>query len=134
MPVDQSDIFDGKYTANESLPISDEYTDESQKGVYGWGEHDWAILQAVDPRCIWTMTDGDGGIYMASGIHYINRIYYFVSNEPCEQEFEEYCVHLDNYDDEDGVEEDGGDGMQNERSFNPDEDGYAVEPDGGNHF
>lgn len=133
MPVDQSDIFDAKYTANESLPVSDEYTDESQRGVYGWSEHDRAILQSVDPRCIWTMIDGDGGVYMASGMHFVNRIYYFVSNEPCEQEFEEYCVHVDN-DDEDSVEEDGGDGMQNERSFNPDEDGYVVEPDGGNLF
>lgn len=41
-----------------------------------------AFVMKQDPRTIWTLVDGDDGPCIISGIHYVNRIGYFVSSIP----------------------------------------------------
>ena len=40
------------------------------------------FVRAQDPRCIWTVIDGDDGTAIVSGYHLVNRIGYLISTEP----------------------------------------------------
>jgi len=58
--------------------------DADQRGclfeTYG-AEHEFVRQQ--NPRCIWTLCDGDdGGQFLSSGYHFVNRIGYLISKEP----------------------------------------------------
>ena len=35
-----------------------------------------------DPKYVWTEVDGEGGYYIINGYHYVNRIQYFVCENP----------------------------------------------------
>lgn len=35
-----------------------------------------------DPRTIWTEVDGEGGTYIIPGMHYVNRIQYYITAVP----------------------------------------------------
>ena len=41
-----------------------------------------AFIRSQDPRYVWTFMDGDDAQYVASGIHFVNRIGYLVSTVP----------------------------------------------------
>ena len=60
------------------------FQDESGKGImfetYG---DEVEFVKKQDPRCIWTYGDGDdGGGYIWSGWHLVNRIGYFITEVP----------------------------------------------------
>ncbi|AMO58288.1 hypothetical protein GZ77_21405 [Endozoicomonas montiporae] len=48
---------------------------------WGWNDINVHELEKADPRCIWTVLDCDGKLFVANGMHYVNRLYYLVSNE-----------------------------------------------------
>mgnify|MGYP006372709133 CR=1 FL=1 len=102
-PVDQSEIFDELYPPDTTLPQSDAHNsgDEEGNGMYECrNEADWAIVRAANPLCVWTVVEGDEGLYMTSGIHYVNRECYYVSSVPRpSEEHLEYCIR--GYDAED---------------------------------
>ena len=61
------------------------FQDESGKGImfetYG---DEVEFVKKQDPRCIWTYGDGDdGGGYIWSGWHFVNRLGYFITEVPC---------------------------------------------------
>lgn len=61
------------------------FQDENGEGImfetYG---DDVAFVKSQDPAKIWTYGDGDdGGSYIWSGWHFINRIGYFITEVPC---------------------------------------------------
>ena len=40
-------------------------------------------VRRFDPRRVWTLIDGDDGdLYVASGLHFVNRIGYLLSRDP----------------------------------------------------
>lgn len=39
---------------------------------------------------LWTLLDCDGKLIIASGYHFVNRLNYIVTKNPCKSEFEEY--------------------------------------------
>lgn len=45
---------------------------------------------------VWTYVDGDDGTYLVNGLHYVNRIGYFVTEKPCLDVFVEVVVSTDN--------------------------------------
>jgi hypothetical protein len=55
------------------------------------------------PLRVWTMVDGDDGMYLVQGLHYVNRIYYVITTEPAQSEDEEYLI--DSYDDDEEDDE-----------------------------
>ena len=66
-----------------------------------YGEELYYVLKVAytEPKRIWTLVDGDdGNLYIASGYHLVNRINYFITHNPCEQEYEEYPYFI--YDEE----------------------------------
>lgn len=62
---------------------------------------------ASDSKHLWTIVDGDdGGMYALSGVHYVNRIGYLVTEEAWDVETEAVW-HEASDEDEDEDEEDG---------------------------
>jgi hypothetical protein len=58
------------------------------------------FVRAQDPRCIWTLVDGDdGNLYIVDGYHLVNRINYFITEVPFEGNFLEVPYYI--YDEED---------------------------------
>jgi len=47
------------------------------------------VLAMADtqPARVWTLVDGDGGTYVINGYHLVNRIAYFITEEPFEGDF-----------------------------------------------
>jgi len=41
----------------------------------------------LQPKRVWTLVDGDVGTYIVSGYHLVNRIAYFITEEPFEGDF-----------------------------------------------
>lgn len=94
MTEDDSFIFDARYPPDTSLPVSDEYG-EDVAGYYGRSAHDLAIVQSANPRCVWTVIEGDDGLYAVSGFHTVNWLNYYISSEPrpdVADDFEEYML------------------------------------------
>lgn len=49
-----------------------------------YGE-DWEIIKNTNPKKIWTLIDCDGELYLSHGIHYVNRLNYFI----CKNEWDD---------------------------------------------
>jgi hypothetical protein len=49
-----------------------------------------------DERFVWTEMDGDNGVYIVSGYHYVNRIQYYITNKMWEEDIEiVVCEYID---------------------------------------
>ena len=79
--------------------------DEIMFETYG-EELDYVLAQ--DPRNVWTYGDGDYCSYVSSGYHYVNRIGYYITEVPWDNEddyallsIEEecHCYNEDGYED-----------------------------------
>jgi len=47
------------------------------------------FVRNTDPKFIWTEVDGDSGTYILAGYHYVNRIQYYITTNPWEDEYTE---------------------------------------------
>ena len=47
-------------------------------------EQDYVFAQ--DPKFVWTEVDGEEGCYIIAGYHWVNRIQYYITNRPWEDE------------------------------------------------
>jgi hypothetical protein len=86
--------FDLKYTSDNSI-ISTEFDNESQSGMLEtYGDDVKQVLEIYEktPKRVWTMLDGDEGMYLVQGFHYVNRIYYVITIEEASEENEEYLI------------------------------------------
>jgi len=73
----------------------------------GWGTEEGSILfetfgdslvevNKTGPLHVWTLIDGDeGGQYIVSGMHFVNRIGYFITEVPYEEN-KFYEIEVDN--------------------------------------
>jgi hypothetical protein len=94
------DDFDKKYTMDSTVK-SEYMCPESQVGMLETFGEDYQTVKRVyeqNPLRVWTMVDCDSGMYLIQGLHHVNRVYYMVTAEPAEDEFEEYL--FDSYEDE----------------------------------
>lgn len=64
------------------------YADDSTIAFETYGE-EAEFVQKADNKYIWTEVDGDEGTYIISGYHYVNRIQYYITEKPWEEEFTE---------------------------------------------
>ena len=86
--------FDKIYTYDETVK-SKVFDPESQLGMFETYGVDIKYVMEMDskhPKKVWTMVDGDDGMYLVSGFHHVNRIYYVITNEDCVGESEEYQI------------------------------------------
>lgn len=62
------------------LPITNQITNEGLAYETYGDELDYVTQQ--DEKHIWTELDGDEGVYIVSGFHYVNRIQYYITTKP----------------------------------------------------
>ena len=90
---DQFDAWDTKYQ-----PIQNHFDGSDKFETYG-EELDYVLSIAnTEPARVWTLVEGDdGNLYISSGYHLVNRLNYFITHNPCEQEYEEcpYFIYED---------------------------------------
>ena len=53
-----------------------------------YGE-EFEFVQKADNNHIWTEVDGDSGTYIIAGYHFVNRIHYYITENPWEDEYTE---------------------------------------------
>jgi len=59
------------------------------------------FIRAQNPFCVWTLIETDGVLYADSGLHYVNRLGYFVSTTPLRpDECLSFCLQDETSDDE----------------------------------
>lgn len=91
------DAWEAKYK-----PVHNQFEDNDKFETYG---EELEFVRAQDPRCVWTLVDGDdGNLYIVDGYHFVNRVNYFVTEVPFGGEFLEvpyYIFDEENEDDND---------------------------------
>jgi len=86
---ENSDKFYDKYKPIYNHIRNPEYQEGQTKGneigspmyfeTYG---EDLEYVKKQNPNLIWTMIEGDQGMYIAQGFHWVNRWVYLVASEP----------------------------------------------------
>jgi hypothetical protein len=99
------------YWVDNFKPIKNtvsKYPDDSLIHFETYGDEVEAVKQAYDkdPKTIWTEVDGDAGTYIVAGYHFVNRINYYITENPWDDEWTEvptWCYReCDNAEDNDG--------------------------------
>jgi hypothetical protein len=56
-----------------------------------YGDEYEAVKQAneINPKTVWTEVDGDEGTYILAGWHFVNRIQYYITENPWDDEWTE---------------------------------------------
>lgn len=88
--------FDKLYTYDKTI-TSKEF--ETAGMLETFGDDLKLVLDIANktPMRVWTMVDGDDGMYLVQGYHLVNRIYYVITTEDAQSEDEEYLI--DSYED-----------------------------------
>jgi hypothetical protein len=97
------DAWEAKYKPIKN-PFAQKQEDEFVEDKFETYGEELGFVQAQDPRCIWTLVDGDdGNLYIVDGYHLVNRVNYFITEKPLEGGgFLEVPYHI--YEDEDKEE------------------------------
>jgi hypothetical protein len=64
------------------------YPDDSLIHFETYGE-EVEFVQKADNKYIWTEVDGDAGTYIVAGYHWVNRIHYYITENPWDDEWTE---------------------------------------------
>ena len=52
-------------------------------------DDEYEFVKAQDPNKIWTEVDGDSGTYIIAGLSWVNRIHYYITENPWTDEYTE---------------------------------------------
>ena len=88
-------------------PIKNKITNGNDIHFETYGE-EYEFVKAQDPKTIWTEVDGDSGTYIVAGWHFVNRIHYYITENPWEDEYTEiptWCYRRCDCTDEEGFED-----------------------------
>jgi hypothetical protein len=66
-------------------PITNEFTGYGENHFETFGE-EYDFVQNSPEDTVWTEVDGDGGTYIVNGLCFVNRIHYYVTKVPAENE------------------------------------------------
>ncbi|MGO3344012.1 MAG: hypothetical protein ACTIM4_01685 [Marinomonas sp.] len=76
--------FVTRYTGNPDFNYDDEEGEEGFMEIFSPHIERVVELNKVDPTKVWTVSDSefdDGLIIISAGMHFVNRVHYFISNE-----------------------------------------------------
>ena len=73
------------YWAENYKPIKNHLVKYDQLTFETYGE-EVEFVQKADNKYIWTEVDGDSGCYIIAGYHWVNRIHYYITEKPWEDE------------------------------------------------
>jgi hypothetical protein len=63
-------------------PINNKFSKDPDLQMFETYGKELEFVQAQDPLTIWTYLDTDGGSVTVEGMHYVNRIGYFITEIP----------------------------------------------------
>lgn len=87
----QLESWEEKYKPIKNHIDNDGFWENDKFETYG---EELDFVRSQDPKCIWTLVDGEGGLYITNGYHLVNRINYFVTELPFEGEFLEVPYYI----------------------------------------
>jgi hypothetical protein len=95
------------YWVENFKPIKNNFRNYEEYAFETYGEEVDSVRSA-DNHHIWTEVDGDSGTYIVAGYHYVNRIQYYITVKPWEDEFTEvptWCYRECDCTEEEGFED-----------------------------
>ena len=91
----------------EFQPITNSIRNNTDIAFETYGD-EVEFVQKADNKYIWTEVDGDGGCYIIAGYSFVNRIQYYITENPWDDEFTEvptWCYRRCDCTDEEGFED-----------------------------
>lgn len=94
--------------ADTFKPIKNSFVKYDSLTFETYGE-EVEFVQKADNKYIWTEVDGDSGTYIVAGYHWVNRIHYYITENPWDDEYTEVptwvyrncdCTEDEQYEDE----------------------------------
>lgn len=70
-------------------PITNSITKQPNSITFETYGEEQELVRTTDPKFIWTEVDGEGGTYIVAGYHYVNRIQYYITTNPWDDEMTE---------------------------------------------
>ncbi len=70
-------------------PITNSITNEPDSITFETYGEEQELVRNTDPKFVWTEVDGEEGTYIVAGYHYVNRIQYYITTNPWEDEYTE---------------------------------------------
>ena len=86
-------------------PITNKFSKDPDSITFETYGEEQELVRTTDPKFIWTEVDGEGGCYIMAGYHFVNRIQYYITTNPWEDEYTEIPTWV--YRNCDCTEEDG---------------------------
>ena len=80
-----SEIYTYDDWAEKFQPIKNHLVKYDQLTFETYGE-EVEFVQKADNKHIWTEVDGDNGCYIIAGYHWVNRIHYYITEKPWDDE------------------------------------------------
>jgi hypothetical protein len=94
------------YWVDNFQPMPNHLVDDGDTLHYETYGEEVEYVKLQDNKHIWTEVDGDSGTYIVAGWHFVNRINYYITNKPWDDEWTEIPTwswrECDNAEDNDG--------------------------------
>lgn len=91
----------------EFQPITNSIRNNGDLAYETYGD-EYEYIKQQDEKNVWTEVDGDSGTYIVAGYHFVNRIQYYITTNPWEDEYTEvptWCYRRCDCTDEEGFED-----------------------------
>ena len=89
-------------------PIKNTITKYPDVYTFETYDEEYKFVKEQDPNHIWTEVDGDEGTYIVAGLHWVNRIHYYITENPWTDDYTEvptWVVRRCDCTDEEGFED-----------------------------
>ena len=70
-------------------------TPENPELMFETYDAEYEYVKSVDPKYVWTYLDGDMSTLIVAGLHFVNRIGYYVTEEPWEDEYDTVLLSVE---------------------------------------
>jgi hypothetical protein len=77
------------YWVDNFQPMPNHLVDDGDTLHYETYGEEVEYVKLQDNKHIWTEVDGDSGTYIVAGWHFVNRINYYITNKPWDDEWTE---------------------------------------------
>jgi hypothetical protein len=77
------------YWVDNFKPMPNHLVDDGDTLHYETYGEEVEYVKLQDNKHIWTEVDGDSGTYIVAGWHFVNRINYYITNKPWDDEYTE---------------------------------------------
>ena len=77
------------YWVDNFQPMTNHLVDDGDTLHYETYGEEVEYVKLQDNKHIWTEVDGDSGTYIVAGWHFVNRINYYITNKPWDDEWTE---------------------------------------------